>query len=375
MKLHALILPLSAIVLIATSSLVTYHAFSYSRPAVLGTNAPDNPLTLILPDQEYVITTRDLSALERELVIPRIGYVSPSVSYDAKEGTLNVVTSPKDYVISVADLTSTMDRYVDAYPAKITPPYTLRDRYVGSIEEYNHRLNLIHRTSLNISLKDGSELTDIALNPTLLRSILIPTSTQLNIPPLVNQTILLKYLTDHLTPEQKQFFSPTFAYENTQKAVNARFMGEATPQVLGVDDGPTSYGERADKYLEVDLSQQKMYFFIKGKLFKEYRVSTGAEYPTPVGDFHILNKAPNAFSAIYNVWMPYWMGFKYASDVGAYLGLHEIAYALDDKGKPVYNHGYYIGDMMTGGCVAMEPKDSREIYNLSDVGMLVRVVK
>ncbi len=72
--------------------------------------------------------------------------------------------------------------------------------------------------------------------------------------------------------------------------------------------------------------------------------------------------------------MPYWMGFTYARDVGAYLGIHEIAYAVNDLGKPFYKHGYYIGDMMTGGCIAMEPKDSREIYNLSDIGMLVRIV-
>jgi lipoprotein-anchoring transpeptidase ErfK/SrfK len=152
-------------------------------------------------------------------------------------------------------------------------------------------------------------------------------------------------------------------------------MGESTPQVLGVDDGPSSSGELADRYLEVDLSQQKMYFFIGGKLYKEYQISTGAEYPTPVGEFHILNKAPNAFSSIYNVWMPYWMGFKYANDVGAYLGIHEIAYAVDEKGKRLYHSGNYIGEMMTGGCVAMAPQDSREIYNLSDVGMLVRIIK
>jgi lipoprotein-anchoring transpeptidase ErfK/SrfK len=118
-----------------------------------------------------------------------------------------------------------------------------------------------------------------------------------------------------------------------------------------------------------------MYFFINHNLYKEYRVSTGAEYPTPVGKYHILNKATKAFSNIYNVWMPYWMGFKYASDIGAYLGIHEIAYAVDSKGKPVYRHGYYIGEMMTGGCIAMEPKDSREIYNLSEVGMLLNIVE
>jgi lipoprotein-anchoring transpeptidase ErfK/SrfK len=137
--------------------------------------------------------------------------------------------------------------------------------------------------------------------------------------------------------------------------------------VLGVDDGPSSDG-KLSAATSKSIFPTKNVFFIDHALYKEYRVSTGFEYPTPVGEFHILNKAPKAFSEIYNVWMPYWMGFKYARDVGAYLGLHEIAYAVDPKGKPVYRHGYYIGEMMTGGCIAMEPKDSREIYNLSEVG-------
>ncbi|MFH1244146.1 MAG: L,D-transpeptidase [bacterium] len=144
--------------------------------------------------------------------------------------------------------------------------------------------------------------------------------------------------------------------------------------VMGVDDGPSSDGSLATRYLEIDLSQQKMYFFINGSRYGEYRISTGVDYPTPPGEFHILNKAPRAFSEIYNVWMPYWMGFTYANKVGAYLGIHEIAYALDSRGKPFYKSGYYIGDKQTGGCIAMEPKDAPEVYNLSEVGMLVRIV-
>lgn len=375
MKLRPLILPLSAIVLIITSSLVTYHVFSYSRPTVLGVEDQIPSVTLKLPDQEYVITLRDIDNLGSELVIPARTDTPTAVTYEPIHGVVSIVSSPQDYVISAESLRRDIASYVETYPVLITPKYSLRDRSLDIVTQYNLRLNKIYRSPLSIIIKDGSTQAEILLDTQILRTIINPTTAELNIPPEVDRQKLLAYVNLRLSPKQKKYFNPDSAYQSTRRAIHSRFLGEATPQVLGVDDGPSSRGERADKYLEVDLSQQKMYFFINKTLYKDYKVSTGFEYPTPVGEFHILNKAPKAFSNIYNVWMPYWMGFKYAGDVKAYLGIHEIAYAVNEKGKPFYKHGYYIGDMMTGGCIAMEPKDSREIYNLSEVGMLVRVVK
>lgn len=336
---------------------------------------PNPAITLIFPDQEYVISARDLETNETELIIPTLDSTIPRISYNANLGMLVSIISPQDYVLDFATLRSDFASHSGESPLSFAPAYVLRDRSAGSLSTYNLHLNRIYQNPLSISLKDGSSMTELVLDPYFLRSILVPTSTELNVPPGVKRDELVSYITTRLTPKQKQYFNPLVAYQNTKQAINLRFMGEETPVVLGVDDGPSSAGELSARYLEIDLSQQKMYFFIDHALYKEYRVSTGAEYPTPLGEYHILNKAPKAFSDIYNVWMPYWMGFTYARDVGAYLGIHEIAYALNDKGKPFYKHGYYIGDMFTGGCIAMEPKDSREIYNLSDVGMLVRIVK
>lgn len=375
MKLKFLVFPTTAILVILFSSLLSYHAFSSSQSSDNTATDPNPSITLILPDQEYVLATRDLDSLGSELVIPTHHNITSEVSYDSSQGILVAISSPQDYVIDTKKLRQTITSYVDNSTLSLKPSFTLRDRHENDLANYNLRLNKIYRSPLTIILKDGVGKAELNLDSLAIRNILVPTSTQLNIPPEVDRSKLINHILSHLSPKQKKYFNPNVAYQSTRRAIHSRFLGEVTPVILGIDDGPTSQGQLADKYLEIDLSQQKMYFFISHSLFKTYRVSTGAEYPTPVGEFHILNKAPKAFSDIYNVWMPYWMGFKYAGDVGAYLGLHEIAYALNEKGKPVYNHGYYIGDMMTGGCVAMEPKDSREIYNLSDVGMLIRIVK
>lgn len=371
-KVRGIYLPFAATLVILASSILTYRVFSVYSPPPL--EDPNPTYTLELPDQEYAISARDLAALESDLIIPSLDDAVPRITYDPDHGVIKSVTSPLDYVIDLDNLAAEIELAKQTGELALKPTFTTLERYSNNLASYNLQLNKIYRTPLNISLKDGSDLATLPLDTKILRAILTPSSLESNVPPDINKDLLIGYVSQRLTPKQKKYFSGEAVYQNTKLAINSRFMGDATPAVLGVDDGPSSRGELSARYLEVDLSQQKMYFFIDHTLYKEYRVSTGFEYPTPVGEFHILNKAPKAFSQIYNVWMPYWMGFKYAGDVGAYLGLHEIAYAVDAKGKPVYRHGYYIGDMMTGGCIAMEPKDSREIYNLSEVGMLVRVV-
>jgi lipoprotein-anchoring transpeptidase ErfK/SrfK len=117
-----------------------------------------------------------------------------------------------------------------------------------------------------------------------------------------------------------------------------------------------------------------MYFFENGNLFKDYNVSTGLNYPTPVGSYKIKNKLPIGFSAIFNVWMPWWMAFEYAEDIGAYLGIHELPYKLVG-GEKIYRFGNYIGNRKTGGCVALAPGDAKEVYDKSYPGMDVVIFK
>ncbi len=136
---------------------------------------------------------------------------------------------------------------------------------------------------------------------------------------------------------------------------------------------PNTSGNLAQKYIEVDISQQTMYLFSAGSLAKSYKISTGLYYPTPVGQFKILNKAVNAFSDIYNVWMPYWMGFYYGPEVNAYFGIHELPYWIADNGTKIQRPREFIGSPHTGGCVALDIGAAKEVYAFSDVGMPVYV--
>lgn len=146
----------------------------------------------------------------------------------------------------------------------------------------------------------------------------------------------------------------------------------SSPIVLGDDDGPNSDGTEAEKYIEVDVSQQKMFLFENGNLSKSFRVSTGLYYPTPSGKYKIINKSMLGYSGIFDVFMPYWMAFSYAKDLSAYLGIHELPYKLSG-GEKLYRFGNYIGQKKTGGCIALAPGDSREVYDFSFPNMDVLI--
>lgn len=369
MKMHRpLFLPVLAgtiFVAITTFQLIkTYNALA---------DTPFDPeVTFELPDVTTTYKIRDLEVKGDTIIIPSHDLGEPSFSYSSDTGIVTLTSSPNDYQISLSSLPNFRNT-TDVHQT-LTPNYTLVPRYKDRIELYNKRLNIVHRSALSITLKDGSHDTELSLPPELLRRIIVPTSLDISVPLGVDEPVLLGYIIPRLTPKQKEYFNLVATTSNVRTALSERLRLQTTPLVLGVDDGPTSKGELAGKYIEVDISQQKLYFFASGSLAKIYTISTGLDYPTPVGEFHIINKAPLAFSGIYNAWMPYWMAFEYAGDVGAYLGFHEKAYTSLVKGKKIYSHDREIGDKLTGGCIALSEKDAKEVYDHSDIGMLVRIV-
>lgn len=175
----------------------------------------------------------------------------------------------------------------------------------------------------------------------------------------------------------KESFNPTAAVERIGNgiinALTTRYEGGPAESVkVGIDSGPNTEGEIADKYIEIDISQQKMFTFKNKTLVKTYRVSTGKDYPTPVGTFKILNKSGLGFSSIYNVWMPYWMAFEFSKELHAYFGIHELPYFYSGSHK-IMRPREFIGAPNTGGCVALDVGDSKEVYQFADIGTPVAI--
>ncbi len=190
----------------------------------------------------------------------------------------------------------------------------------------------------------------------------------------INTDVFLPDLTTALSVYGTNF-NPESALERIgngiRNALVTRYEGGPAESVkVGIDSGPNTEGDVASKYIEVDITQQKLFTFNKGKLLKSYRVSTGKDYPTPTGTFKILNKTGLGFSSIYNVWMPWWMGFEFSKKLHAYFGIHELPYFYTGNQK-IQRPREFIGAPNTGGCVALDIGDAKEVYQFAEIGTMV----
>lgn len=187
----------------------------------------------------------------------------------------------------------------------------------------------------------------------------------------MNDAVFRPELTDKLSAYNESYNKDTAFTRIGNGIINAlhtRFDGGPAESVkVGIDYGPNTDGKVADKYIEIDISQEKMFTFKEGNLVKTYRVSTGKDYPTPVGSFKILNKTGLGYSGIYHVWMAWWMGFEYSKELHAYFGIHELPYYYTGD-KKIQRPREFIGAPNTGGCVALDIGDAQEVYKFADIG-------
>lgn len=127
----------------------------------------------------------------------------------------------------------------------------------------------------------------------------------------------------------------------------------------------------AEKILNVDLSEQKLYVKLGDNVVKEFRVSSGASAtPTPTGTTTITLKQPvRVGSKAPHYIMPNFMWFR----AGGY-GFHSLP-SLGSANSGVFwteavNH---IGIPVSHGCVRLLPEDSDWVYNFAEIGTKVVV--
>jgi hypothetical protein len=115
--------------------------------------------------------------------------------------------------------------------------------------------------------------------------------------------------------------------------------------------------------LDVGLNQ-RLYYFLDDILIGSFPISAGkASTPTPKGNYHIINKHPQAWSPL-GLWMPYWLGLG----TGRF-GIHEL---------PFWPNGYregqnHLGIPVSNGCVRLGIGPAKFIYNWSKVGTPVEI--
>ena len=132
------------------------------------------------------------------------------------------------------------------------------------------------------------------------------------------------------------------------------------PEVKTVTPNTGSAGMYPGRYIEVDLSAQMLYQYDGETLVGSHRVSTGKwSMPTPTGTFAINNKNLRAYSATYNLYMPYWMAF-----IGSSYGIHE----LPEWANGTKEGESHLGTPVSHGCIRLGVGSAAAVYNWAEVG-------
>lgn len=120
------------------------------------------------------------------------------------------------------------------------------------------------------------------------------------------------------------------------------------------------------RYIEVSLSDQKLYCFDNVSAACAYTVSTGKwSTPTPVGTRTIESKDIRAYSAPYNLYMPYW------NSIGGGYGIHE----LPEWANGTKEGESHLGTPVSHGCIRLGVGAAEFVYNWAPVGTPVYIHK
>jgi len=299
---------------------------------------------------------------------------------DSHDKTIHVVLGGGRYRIDPSHL-----RFLLTEQFSYQLPYepALKDvpnQMLKTIKEENQKIILTYEKPIKITFLGLKKEIGITLTSNDIKSLLsvsFPSDTGL--PDIgIDKDLLKQILNKNLKkviPNDKPY-SLFLVSNELLSAIKSRYEGRPTEHInITLDAGPNTAGDKAVKYIEVDISQQMMFLFQNGSLYTTYKISSGLYYPTPTGEFKIINKAPNAFSNIYSVWMPYWMAFGYSRENNAYFGIHELPYWISENGKKIQRPRERIGEPSTGGCIALDIGDAKKVYDWADIDMPIVIYK
>src|SRR3989338_274518 len=154
-------------------------------------------------------------------------------------------------------------------------------------------------------------------------------------------------------------------FENTKSAV---FLNKkAVPKDMVANIDPDILGQNTasdNKWIEIDLSEQRLYMKEKDRTVGSFLVSTGKWAPTPTGQGRI------------------WTKLRYArmtggsKALGTFYDLPNVPYTMYyDRGYGI--HGAYwhnnFGQPMSHGCTNMRPEEAKIVFDWASVGTRVIV--
>jgi hypothetical protein len=152
------------------------------------------------------------------------------------------------------------------------------------------------------------------------------------------------------------------ALEIGQDSVEAQVLLDQIDATLRLTPTPVpSYN--GPKRIEISISEQRMYVWEGETLVYKWVCSTGEPgRDTAPGHYRVLEKIPEAWSSIWGLRMPYWLGIYWVGSIQN--GIHALP--INPNGTTLW--AGYLGSRVSFGCIILTTENARTLYDWAPVG-------
>ena len=130
-----------------------------------------------------------------------------------------------------------------------------------------------------------------------------------------------------------------------------------------------------DTYIEVDITNQYMWYFVDGELILDSFVVTGNDdgvHNTRTGMFYIHDKKSPV--VLVSGWSEEIGDYLYKTPVEYWVSFYQNRYGFHDAGwQEVFGGNRYKEGYGSGGCVNMPPELAEQLYFLVEIGCMVLI--
>jgi tetratricopeptide (TPR) repeat protein len=122
------------------------------------------------------------------------------------------------------------------------------------------------------------------------------------------------------------------------------------------------------KRIEINITTQEFFAWEGDTLVYSFLTSTGLPgRDTAAGSYKVLDKMPMAYSSVWDLKMPFWLGIYYVGNIEN--GIH----ALPIRPDGTVMWGGLLGQKASYGCIILSTEAAQTIYDWAEIGTSVEI--
>lgn len=121
-------------------------------------------------------------------------------------------------------------------------------------------------------------------------------------------------------------------HDNLWSLIETRLYGNITDMIqVQAATKPFTNGEKAQRYIEVHISDKKLYYFQDSALVYSYNILSGSCDGVVADEYQVIKKEDVIFSHEHDKWNRYWIGFSHDTETNTLMGISEVPYEIRYK--------------------------------------------